>query len=448
MTRPPSPRPKSTLSIFIGLWLGLTLIAGLGVFALFYWALGAGSPAPTAPPPTQAVPTLAQRGQPTATAGPKAPAQPACNYPPAPASGFGYGIQSHIYPGEGDIDYWMDVIRNQIGFHWVKVQIRWADVEENPGSIGWEAFLDNMMQQACAKGVRVMLSVVTAPAWTQANPLPAPEGQSAPPDNYQTFADFLGRLIDRYPGQIGAMEVWNEQNLEREWNTAGGVSPTEYIKLLQIAYATIKSQDPNIIVIAGALSPTGVNCNGAWPDCQPTGRPVVMDDATYLTQFVQAGGLNYADCVGTHSNGTNLPPTADALNPPGDGAGFNFKGPWENKHYSWSLKSQVEKYASILGGLKKQCVTEFGYASAIEGKYPPIYGFAADITEEQQGQYLVAAMDWMRGSGLVQMAFIFNLDYGPKGGDPAEDDNVIFSIISPWSIPRPAFSAISAMPKP
>jgi hypothetical protein len=172
---------------------------------------------------------------------------------------------------------------------------------------------------------------------------------------------------------------------------------------------------------------------------------VVVDDATYLQQFVAAGGLNYVDCMGTHSNGTNLPPTADGAHPP-DGAGYKFRGPWTNPHYSWALKSQVDTYARILQGAKPQCVTEFGYASPIDGKYPPGYEFAQDVTEKQQAEYIVGAFDWMRDSGLVKMAFLFNLNYA-QFGDPATDDNPIFSVINTGGIPRPAFDAISLMEK-
>ena len=52
----------------------------------------------------------------------------------------------------------------------------------------------------------------------------------------------------------------------------------------------------------------------------------------------------------------------------------------------------------------------------------------------------------MFGSDL--RAFLFNLDYGPKGGDPAVDDNVLFSILAKNGAPRPAFDALSLMPKP
>ncbi len=460
MTRPPAPR--TNVSLFIGLWLGLTLMVGVCAFLGLYFALGGfrtAAPSPTEPPlPTSAAtatggpsvvatdPPAPDTSTPTAEepAGEGQGGGPACNFRPEPASGFGYGIQSHVFVG--DNNYFLGVITDKLGFNWVKMQVRWLDLQQNPDGIFWDV-LDGAMNDACAKGLRVMLSVVAAPDWTRANPMPANEGQEAPPDDPQAFADFIGQIIDRYSGKIGAIEVWNEENLEREWNTAAGISPSAYVELLQASYNTIKAADPDIIVISGALAPTGINCNGSFPDCQPTGRPIVVDDVTYLRGFIDAGGLDYADCIGVHSNGTNLPPTADGANPPSP-EGYTFTGPWDSPHYSWALKSQVETYAEILAGRKPQCVTEFGYASAIDGVYPPNFDFAADVTEEEQGQYLVEAFNWMRESGLVKLAFMFNLDYGPKGGDPATDDNVIFSLLTKDGIPRPAFDALGGMPKP
>ncbi|MCC7360448.1 MAG: cellulase family glycosylhydrolase [Anaerolineales bacterium] len=454
----PNPlRSRTNLSILIGVWLGLTAVVGLCAFGTLYWLLtrngGSQTPAATNTPPiaaTLAPPaTATQAAQPAATEQPK-PTQagldgggPACNFRPEPASGFGYGIQSHVFVG--DNAYWLGVISDKLGFNWVKMQVRWYDLQRDNVEPFWDV-LDAAMNEACNKGLRVMLSVVAAPDWTRANPMPAPEGQEAPPDNPLDYAEFVQRLLDRYPGRIGAIEVWNEMNLEREWNTAEGVSPTAYIALLQAAYTTIKAADPNIVVISGALSPTGINCNVSFPDCQPSGRPIVMDDVTYLRGFVDNGGLNYVDCVGTHSNGTNLPPDVDGANPP-PREGQTFGGPWDNPHYSWALKSQVETYAAIIGNVQ-QCVTEFGYASPVDGVYPANFGFAADVTAEQQADYLVRAFNWMRDSHLVKMASLFNLDYGPKGGDPATDDNVIFSILDRSGIPRPAFDALSVMPKP
>ena len=451
MTYPNPRRSRTDTSLLIGLWLGLTVTVGVCIFAGLFWALGGFGPSKPAAAVTPHVVT-AQAATATAPVLPAtlavptraAQSGPACNFLPAPASGFGYGIQSQVFVG--DNGFWLGVVNEKLHLYWVKMQVRWNDLEKDQGGIFWDV-LDAAVNEACRHGLRVMLSVVAAPVWTQAHPLAADQGQEAPPDDPQQYAAFLSKIIDRYPGRVGAIEVWNEENLEREWNTAAGVNPPDYVALLHASYTAIKAKDPSIIVISGALSPTGINCNVSFPNCQPTGRPIVMDDVTYLNQFIAAGGLDFTDCVGTHSNGTNLPPTSDGANPP-PRDGYKFSGPWDNPHYSWALKSQVDTYASILNGRKQQCVTEFGYASAVDGKFPPNFGFAQDVTEQQQGQYLVEAFNWMRDSGLVKLAFLFNLDYGPKGGDPATDDNVIFSIMRKGGATRPAFDALSAMPKP
>ena len=451
MTSPTPRRSRTNTSMLIGLWLGLTVTVGVCVFVALFYALGgfghngpastpnpitvtAATDTPPPMPPTLVVATQASLAEGT---------PPPCNYWPTPASHFAYGIQSHVFVG--DNSFWLGIIHEKLGFNWVKMQVRWYDLETNQGGIYWNV-LDSAMQQACVHGLRVLLSVVAAPTWTQAHPQPAANGE-APPDDPQQYAKFLSEIIDRYPRLVGAIEVWNEENLEREWNTANGVNAADYVALLQAAYTTIKAKDPSIIVISGGLSPTGINCNVSITNCQPTGRPIVIDDSTYLKAFIAAGGLNYVDCVGTHSNGTNLPPTADGAHPP-PRDDYKFSGPWDNPHYSWALASQVNTYADILNGRKQQCVTEFGYASPVDGKFPPGFEFAEDVTEQQQGQYEVAAFNWMRDSGLVKMAFLFNLDYGPKGGDPSVDDNVIFSILTQKGAPRPAFDMLSQMPKP
>jgi hypothetical protein len=447
MTKAVPPRPQSTASVLIGLWIGLTVVAGLGTFAVLFWVAGGFAAAPTATaalPPTVAV--TVETSTPIQSEPKMAPSQAVstnCQYPAAPASGFGYGIQSHVFGG-GDLSYFLSGVK-ELGLQWLKIQVRWNDIEPNQGAYNW-GVLDTAMKVSCENGLHVLLSVVAAPQWTHANPMPG--DSEAPPDNPQLYADFLVKLVERYPGQIGAIEVWNEENLEREWNTAAGISPQDYLTLLQLSYTAIKGRDPNVIVISGALSPTGINCNGSWPACEG-GRPIVVDDASYLTKFVQMGGLQYADCIGTHSNGTNLPPDADGANPPADSTAYTFKGPWQSPHYSWALRSQVETYAKILNNQKLQCVTEFGYASPMDGKYPPNFAFAADVTEALQAEYLVKAFNWMRDSKKVKLACLFNLDYGQLGsGDATKDDNMLFGLLDMRGVPRPAFDAVKSMPKP
>ncbi|HRF49790.1 MAG TPA: beta-galactosidase [Anaerolineales bacterium] len=448
------PRNRNFSSALLGIWMAAVLVVGVAVFAGLYWLIGSRQAAPAATP-TVSLPTaqtateapIATEALP-ATAAPEQPAESACAYPPLPASGFGYGIQAHsLVPGL-DPASGFNIARNQLHLYWSKIQTRWYTIEPAQGQYEW-ATLDNAMDAACKNGMRVMLSVVAAPGWTQANPLDPNLGE-APPDDTNAYVGFVSALIDRYPGQIQAIEIWNEANLEREWNVAAGVDPAAFARFVQTTAAAIKAKDAGIFVISGALAPTGANCFDVF--CNGTGtRRIVMDDAQFLSQFLQSGGADQnVDCIGVHSNGTNLSPTADGANPP-DKAGYTFLGPWNSPHYSWAMKSQVETYAAILdqAGIDlPQCMTEFGYASPVDGKFPPGYEFAADVSEELQAQYLVEAYEYMRTSGHVKLAFLFNLDYGPLGGEPDQDDNTIFSIINKGGIPRPAFEAIGSMEKP
>ena len=198
---------------------------------------------------------------------------------PFPADQFGYGIQIHGNATVGNPADTMTAVHDQLSMDWVKAQIQWWLVEPDPGADQW-FFYDAVIDEAHNKGLRLMLSVVGAPAWTRAT-----GDENGPPDDYNEYARFLGELIDRHPGKIDAIEVWNEQNLDREWTSANGISPEDYVRFLQVAYDAIKAKDPNIIVISGALSPTGT---GDWVQW--------ADDFEYMDRALAAGMLNYSDC--------------------------------------------------------------------------------------------------------------------------------------------------------
>jgi hypothetical protein len=293
-------------------------------------------------------------------------------------------------------------------------------------------------------GLKLLLSVVDAPPWTRDyigdDPL------AAPPADLSLYADFVGELVDRYDGKVHAIEIWNEQNLNREWDTANGLNPERYVEMLRLAYQAIKSRDPNIIVISGALSPTGVT---RADDANPN-RMLYMDDYDFLQRMINAGFLDYADCVGAHHNGINLPPDVawdEGYNDPT----ASFRGPFEGPHHSWSFKSTLWDYYNMVqeaGYNKPLCLTEFGWASA-EGweQVPEGFEFARDNTLEEQAKWDVEAFQLMRQWGFVRLAFLWNLDYWQKGGIGMTDPNAPYSIIDDKGIARPAFDALREMPK-
>jgi hypothetical protein len=390
----------------------------------------------TATPPPPVI--VSSEGQPAET---EAESQPAAEVPPArqatfpwPADAFGYGAQTHAVVG--DPRFAMDVIEGQLGLTWAKVQLEWPLIQPDPDTYQW-FFYDGVVDEAYSHGLDLLLSVVGAPGWTR-----AAGGENGPPDDYAQYANFLTELLDRYDGKVQAIEVWNEQNLDREWATPQGLSPANYVQFLSQAYQAIKAHDPNIIVISGALAPTGRH-DGVTS----------YDDFLYLDEELAAGLLNYADCVGAHHNGYNIGPDVpfDAAPAEAEAATAFFRGPFDNPHHSWSFKTTLDTYAQKVQAIdpdKKLCVTEFGWASS-EGydQYPDGFGFALDNTLEEQARYIVQAFQQMHDSGYVWLAFLFNYDFGNKAGGPT-DDPVPYSIIDTNGAPRPAFSAVAEMPKP
>src|SRR5687768_15654905 len=121
----------------------------------------------------------------------EAPAAPAAQ----PPQDFAYGMQAHFY--------YQDAARiagyvQDAGFGWVKQQVRWGDVEPQPGLVDWTT-LDGIVDEAAARGLRVLFSVVTAPAWSRAH-----GGTDGPPDDRAVMADFMSRLAARYAGRVHA----------------------------------------------------------------------------------------------------------------------------------------------------------------------------------------------------------------------------------------------------
>lgn len=372
---------------------------------------------------------------PTSTA-----AEVTTDLPPLPWGAFGYGIAAH---GIGMPEYTMGQVQDHLGLEWVKQQVRWDHFSLEPGQMDWSGY-DGMVHFASERGLKVMLSVVGAPQWsrtyTDTNP------QAAPPDDLTIYVAFLGELVDRYKGRIHAIEVWNEQNLDREWDTEEGVKAEAYVEMLRLSYQAIKARDPNIIVISGALSPTGVVAT----DPDRPDRYTAIDDFLYFQQMIDAGFLNYADCVGAHHNGINMPPDVD-WDEGYDDPTAKFRGPFDSPHHSWSFKSTLWGYHDMIQKAERNtplCVTEFGWASS-EGfdATPPGFEFADDNTLAEQAEWDVQAFQLMREWGFVHLAFLWNLDYSYKGGIGATDPNAPYSILDLVGAPRPAWDAIGAMSK-
>lgn len=347
------------------------------------------------------------------------------------------GIQVQTSPdlNPDNQQLWMREVSDKLHMTWIKQQVRWEDVELERGEFHW-AGVDLALNTAAEYEMKVMLSIVTAPAWSREPGVNVE--QHGPPADFQDYVNFVTAILQRHPGKVHAIEVWNEQNLDREWTSINGLSAANYVNMLRQTTQAVKAIDPGIIIISGALSPTG-----GWTE--PDGTVTAIDDFSYMDDLIAAGMLNYTDCVGAHHNGYNIGPSVTWDNVPDDPTA-TFRGPFDNPHHSWSFRSTLETYKSkieLAGGEQKLCVTEFGWASTedLDG-FPPGFDFANDNTLEEQKTWLVEAMDNMREWDNVWLAFVWNMNYGPQAGWDPQNDNVPYSLIGKdWNF-RPAYDAI------
>jgi LysM repeat protein len=336
--------------------------------------------------------------------------------PPATNPGFGYGVQAHLLGN--DKNRVADAIVG-MGFGWVKQQVEWRDVEPSKGNYNWGG-LDEVVAAANAKGIRVLFSVLRSPGWASAHP-------DSPPANFNDYGDFVAALAARYKGKGMAYEVWNEQNLKREWQEYS-LSACKYVELLKIGFARIKAADPSAVVVAGALAPTGVN--------DPN---IAIDDRTYLRQLYSCGIRGWFDALGAHPSGFNNPPDAD-WRTYSDPATSSYKG-----HPSFFFKATMEDYRNIMvanGDAGRPIwITEFGWAvgAPLTG-----YEYAQDNTEAERAQWLVRAYQMSKNWGFVGVVFLWNLDFRIVA--PGAEQALFGILNSDWSATS-SYAALRDMPK-
>jgi len=387
------------------------------------------SPTPTPIPPT---PTPTPKPA-TSSSAPKPTAQPSSGggSNPPPNTKFGYGIQAHmVHNGqEGTV---MAKVKD-MGFGWVKQQVEWKHFEASKGNYDFGA-LDPIVNAAKAAGVKVLFSAVNGPPWSR------PGGDlsvGGPPNNPQDFANFLGAMAGRYCGSsVGAIEVWNEQNLHYEWGNQK-IDPAAYMALLKPAYNKIKAACPSMVVISGALTPTG-----APP-------PLAVDDYAYLEGMYKNGLKNYSDAIGAHPSGYNVAPSVKGGQASCDfitADNASFRGPCNTLHHSWSFYATLNGYYRIMqkygDGRKKIWPTEFGWATNWVGDNS--YGYAQDNTREEQAAWTAEAYKLMKQWGFVGVAFLWNLNFDVVAPGTEKAQWAILN--SDWSATA-TYNRLKSMPK-
>ena len=262
------------------------------------------------------------------------------------------------------------------GMNWAKVQVHY----------GQDA--SGLIAASHAKGFKIQLSALGSPDMVTKSGFE------------QDFANWVAKLA---ADGADAIEVWNEPNIEREWQI-GHISPQAYTNLLCTAYSAIKAANSGAAVISAAPSPTGY-----FGGCSPNG----CDDAPWIAGLRDAGAANCMDYLGAHHNAGATSPSARSGHPAGT-------------HHSWYFLPQTELYYNTFGGARQLFYTEMGYASQ-EGvpTFSDWFAWARGTNTAQQAAWLAEAVQLSVSTGMVRCIIVWNIDFVRYGDDPQDGYAII-----------------------
>jgi hypothetical protein len=289
-----------------------------------------------------------------------------------PVSGGSFELGGHIrdqgFPYADKMHY--------AGMNWAKVQVH------------YRGNASGIIAAAHARGFKIQLSALGSPDMVTKGGFE------------QDFASWVAELA---AAGADAIEVWNEPNIDREWQV-GHISPQAYTNLLCTAYNAIKAANSGTIVISAAPSPTGY-----FGGCGPNG----CDDAPWMAGLRDAGAVNCMDYIGAHHNAGATSPSARSGHPAGT-------------HHSWYFLPQTELYYNTFGGARKLFYTEMGYASQ-EGvpTFSDWFAWARGTNNAQQAAWLAEAVQLSVNTGMVRCIIVWNIDFVRYDYDPQDGYAII-----------------------
>jgi hypothetical protein len=248
------------------------------------------------------------------------------------------------------------------------------------------------------------------------------------PDDWNAFkqniADYARALIGKH---IDAVEVGNEPNLVNEW--AHGPNAWEYVQMLRVAYTTIKSVNPDIIVVSAGLAPTMTT-----PDRN------AISDLDFAREMLGNGAGQWFDAFGYHPYGYNQPPEADP-----NKSELVFRR-------TERIRALMEKY----GVYKQIWLTEFGWLRdpaedgvTCDDANPDFTGFAwLRVSSEQQANYLVRAFQYAdQHWPWAGPMFVWNLNWQQQSWLAMCNHQRWFALLRLNGERTTAFQKLQAMPR-
>jgi hypothetical protein len=296
----------------------------------------------------------------------------------------------------------------------VRVDVGWSSLEmtgQGQVSSGYLSRLDELVEEAQAHGIRLMLTLSDAPCWASSAPAQLKDGcsgawwdrgvQRYAPVSPQDYANAMAFLVSRYGDRVYAWETWNEPNSGVYFVAADPA--VEYATLVSTTYRTVKAVDASARLVAGA---------------------VMQSDYEFVDRLYAAGIKGSFDALSIH-------PYCEDRSPLDLGGAIRL-----------SFIRGVPAVREVMlrnGDDKPMWLTEFGWSTAVTRRTPDPSRNGVD--EETQAAYIARAIQQLPRWPYVAGAIVYTLM--DPGGDPTVlNDN--YGLVRFDGTPKPGYAAFKA----
>ncbi|RMG14369.1 MAG: hypothetical protein D6729_13820 [Deltaproteobacteria bacterium] len=299
----------------------------------------------------------------------------------------------------------------ELGIRWLRLDLRWRTIEPEQGRFVFDVY-DPGLQEISARGLKLLAILDDTPDWA-AVPLDGGPAIGAPaPADPTVFGGFAAEVGTRYGPELGAVEIWNEQNSGfRFW--APKEDPAAYAELLHAGAEALRRTAPDLPILYGGLF---------FHAQAITGGPAFLD--AHLRAHPDAGGEpGDFDVLAFHPY---------PLYPPSVGPEFEDEG-------EVAFDTMVAEMRAVLDahGIRRPLwATEYGWPA-----FHP-------VTPELQAAYLVRGAALLASVGVERLCWFTLVDGPGTGRFPPEDDFGLFA----WDVerdapgpPKPAHSAVATL---
>lgn len=202
----------------------------------------------------------------------------------------------------------------ELGVYWDRVDLWWHVVEAEPGQ--WDfSRPDAVFDFFEARDIQWYPILAYGAAWFE-------QGRTGPNkrEEFDDFAEYAARTVDRYKERAHVWSVWNEPNIAGFWSPEP--NPEHYFELLKATHDAIDAVAPDVELCAPVLAPLG-----AW-------------DRPFTERLLQLGGSDYFDIFDYHY----------------------YRDTWPEKDLAPEL-AEIRAVMARHGGVKPVWVTESGITS-------------------------------------------------------------------------------------